>query len=245
VELSVNRYWEIDFLRGFAICMMVFYHILFQINYFQVFNIPLRSLPFLLYAYPIGTLFLLIVGISLTLSYKRAIQNKESDLFYKFFKRGLKIFALGLVITMVTWFFPHEGFIVFGILHCIGLSIILGYFFIRYTFISFIIGILIVFIGILLQGIFIDFYWLFWIGLKPYRFYTLDYFPLLPWFGVVLIGIYIGNIVYQNGYGKKILTDKFDNVFVNGLVYLGRHSLIIYMLHQPIIYVFIFLFFKI
>jgi uncharacterized membrane protein len=157
----------------------------------------------------------------------------------------LKIFALGLVITLVTWFFPHDGFIVFGILHCIGLSIILGYFFIRYTFISFIMGILLVFIGILLQGIFIDFYWLFWIGLKPYRFYTLDYFPLLPWFGVVLIGIYIGNIVYQNGYGKKILTDKFDNVFVNGLVYLGRHSLIIYMLHQPIIYVFIFLFFKI
>ena len=239
-----ERFWEIDFLRGIAIIMMVIYHIIFDLNYFEIYATDLYSAPVLIFLYPIGTTFLLLVGISLTLSYSKAQKTlAKKQLQLKFLKRGLIVFGLGLIITLATWICLKEGFIIFGILHCIGVSIILAYPLIKYRFENLIIGMILIIIGILLRTMRFDFNWMLWLGFIPSRFYTLDYFPLLPWLGVILLGIFIGNTLYKDNNRKFKLKDISQNIAIRFMCFLGRHSLIIYMLHQLIIIAIIYLFF--
>ena len=242
---SSNRFWEIDFLRGIAIILMITYHILFDLNFFNVYSINLHLLPFRLFLYPTGTTFLLLVGISLTLSYARSqkkIPTKKLPL--KFFLRGLKIFGFGIIITIITWFLVPESFIIFGVLHCIGISIILAYPFLQIRIPNLIIGIVFILSGIALRTMVFDFNWLVWLGFAPSGFSTIDYFPLLPWFGVVLIGIFIGKTLYPNHNRKFELSDLSRYKPINSLCFLGRHSLVIYLLHQPILIGIIYLLLK-
>ncbi len=234
---SSERFWEIDALRGIAILLMITYHVIFDLNYFGFTSTDLNSLPVLLFLYPISTSFLLLVGISLTLSYSRVKHAlTKNQLRIKYLKRGCSIFGLGLLITFVTWVYPHDGFIVFGVLHCIGLSILLAFPLIRSRLSAFLVGLLFISIGVFLRIIVtVDFPWLLWAGFVPTQFYTLDYFPLLPWFGVVLIGIFLGNNLYQNNTRSFKLKDHSQFIINRMLCLLGRHSLIIYLLHQLII----------
>ena len=246
IQQKSERFWEIDVLRGIAILMMITYHLFFDLNYFGVYTTDLYSLPVLLFLYPIGTLFLLLVGISLTLSYGR-IQNTLTprQKQKKFLLRGTGIFSLSLLITAVTWVYPHKGFIIFGVLHCIGVSIILAYPLIRRRELSLLLGLIFIIVGVFLSTmVTVSFPWLLWLGLIPVPFYTLDYFPLLPWFGVVLIGIFIGNSLYQNNTRRFSLKNHSQFILTRGVCFLGRHSLIIYFLHQLVIVGLLYVFFR-
>lgn len=239
-----ERFWEIDFLRGIAIIAMVISHILYDLNYFKIYKTPLYSDPFVLFLYPVRIIFLVLVGLSLTLSYSRAKETlTKKQIHFKFIKRGLEIFGLGLLITLVTWYYLNEGFIIFGILHCIGISIILAYPLIKYRVQNLVIGMTLIISGFILNTMIFDFNWLLWLGFVPTGFYTLDYFPLLPWLGVVLIGIFLGNTFYHGSKRKFELKDIPQNIAVKFMCYLGRHSLIIYLLHQLIIVAIIYLVF--
>jgi len=194
------------------------------------------SAPMQLFLYPIGTLFLLLVGISLSISYSRDKQNlTEKQIQIRFILRGLKIFGFGLLITIVTWFYLPERFVKFGILHCIGLSIIFAIPFLRLKTKNLLFGAVLIPIGILLRTMVFDFNWLFWLGFIPKYFHSVDYFPILPWFGVVLIGIFIGNILYPDYRRTFEIRDLSCFRSIRFLCFLGQHSLVIYLLHQPIL----------
>lgn len=190
----------------------------------------------LIYVYLVGTIFILLVGVSLTLSYSR-VENvlAKKALYLKYVKRGLTIFVLGLFITVVTWFYVGEGFVVFGVLHCIGLSIVLAYPFLRFRYQNLLLGIFLILFGVLLRNMVFDFNWLVWLGFIPSGFYTIDYFPLLPWFGVVLVGIFLGNSLYRNYKRVFNLRDISGLKPVRFFCFLGRHSLIIYFLHHLVL----------
>ncbi len=239
----MTRFWEVDFVRGIAICMMITYHILFDLTYFQVVFIDLYHPLVRLFLYPIGTTFLLLVGVSLTLSYARAQQYlSEREIPLKFVVRGLKIFGFGLLITLITYVYPHEGFIMFGILHCIGVCIMMSYPFLRWPRYNVELAVVFVVLGLLFQGIIVEFPWLLWAGIRPSLFYTLDYFPLLPWFGVVLLGMVLGRILYWGNTRRFELSEPVPNRVVGVFCFLGRHSLVIYLVHQPILIGIIFVF---
>ncbi len=236
VNKSYKRLWEIDFLRGIAIVMMIAFHILYDFNYFGIYKLSLYSGFFLIFASLSASIFILLVGISLTLSYsraKKAMTKKQLQL--KFLKRGLKIFGLGLLITLVSRIYLDEGFIVFGVLHCIGLSIILAYPFLHFRNLNLVIGVILVIAGVILKNLTFDFYWLAWLGFIPSQFYSVDYFPLLPWFGVILIGIFLGNSLYPNLKRRFRLKDLYRLKVIRFFCFLGQHSLIIYFIHQPIL----------
>jgi uncharacterized membrane protein len=216
--------------------MMIIFHILYDINYFDILNVNLGSLPIRIFNYSIGTIFLLLVGISLTLSYSRVKETlTKKDIKLKFIKRGLKILILGILITGITWYFLKEGFVVFGVLHCIGVSIIIAYPFLRFRFLNLMIGAVLIIIGVLLKSLTFNFDWLVWLGFKPSQFYSIDYFPLLPWFGVILIGIFLGNTFYISYKRIYKLKDLSSIKVVRFFNYLGRHSLVIYFLHHILI----------
>jgi uncharacterized membrane protein len=243
---TIKRFWEIDLLRGIAVIMLIFFHFLYDLNYFNIYKLSLYSGLFLIYVYLGGTLFFILVGISLTLSYSRARKKlAKKELRLKYLQRGLKIFGLGLLITFATWIWPGEGFIVFGALHCIGVSIILTYPFLQFRYHNLLLGIIIISMGMILKNFTFNFYWLLWIGFTPASFYTVDYFPLLPWLGVVLIGIFVGNSIYPNYKRKFVLKDFSKYNFIHLFCFLGRHSLLIYLLHQPIIIILIYLLYEI
>lgn len=241
---NIQRLWEIDFLRGFFIILMILFHILYDLNYFDILKINFDALFFQSYIYINATPFLLLVGISLTLSYFRAKRTMtEKELQKKFLLRGLKIFGYGLIITLVTWICLPDSFIIFGILHCIGISIIFAYPFLKLQKSNLGTGFLLVIAGVFLRFFTFDFYYLLWLGCIPAGFFTVDYFPILPWFGVVLIGIFVGNKLYPNYTRSFNLRDMSQYKFVKFFCFLGRHSLVIYLLHQPIVIGLIYLFF--
>jgi uncharacterized membrane protein len=176
------------------------------------------------------------VGVSLTLSYSRASRCKSGkEIFIHNLKRGAGIFGWGLVITLVTATFLESGTIYFGILHLIGVSIIISYPFLKHRGFNLIAGLILLFAGIPMDAAYVDYPWLLWIGLKPHGFYTLDYFPLIPWFGLVLLGIYTGNSLYPDYKRSFRMCDCEGNAVVRLLEYLGKKSLLIYLVHQPVI----------
>jgi uncharacterized membrane protein len=189
-------------------------------------------------------LFLTIVGISLVLSYqKRLLYHPGMSswaLFQKNVVRGLIIFGFGMMITVITYMYPHQGFIRFGVLHCIGVSIVLSFWFLRFRLLPAVVGIICIGLGIMVQQVTLDTPYLLWLGLKPVGFYTLDYFPLLPWFGVVLIGVSIGKTMYKDYERQFHVIDLSRSILIRSLSFLGRHSLKIYILHQPVILLILF-----
>jgi uncharacterized membrane protein len=229
-----DRYWEIDATRGIAIVMMILFHILFDLTFLGIAPWPGSVIFWRIFAFLTATLFLFLVGISYTISAAHASRYMDRRAFFlKYLKRGLGIFALGMLVTAVTWLYLGTGYVVFGILHLIGLSIILAPLFFRFTWGNLVAGTGIILLGFLIRDISGPAY-LLWLGIHPDLFYSVDYTPLIPWFGVVLIGMFAGKILYPEG-RKIFLADLKPPSLVRGLMFLGRHSLLIYLLHQPVI----------
>ncbi|MDO8537931.1 MAG: heparan-alpha-glucosaminide N-acetyltransferase [archaeon] len=224
------RFWEIDFLRGIAVILMIVFHFMFDLNFFVNYSFSLYSGTIFWIGRIAATLFLLLPGIALTLSF----HNKKLE-FKDFFLRGIKVFGLGLLITLITFVLFPQGTIWFGILHLIGVSIILGYFFMQRKKLSLAFGILLILLGLFLSQFSFSFPWLLWLGFFPSNFYTFDYFPLLPWFGVFLLGIFLGNQFYANGKRSFKIKEMNDNFSIRLLSFFGRNSLLIYLIHQPIL----------
>ena len=175
------------------------------------------------------------MGVSLTLSYSR-IKDKLSkrQKILKYVKRGLKIFIWGLIITGLTWIFMRENFVIFGILHFIGVAIILAYPFLELKKANLYLGGGILLLGAWFYKITVSSYWLLPLGITPADFATNDFFPLIPWFGLVLIGLFVGNKIYPNGKRSFKIIEP-HNAFVNFFCFLGKNALLIYLLHMPVL----------
>jgi uncharacterized membrane protein len=239
-NIPTGRFTEIDLIRGLAVIMMVIYHALFDIYFFTIYPVDVTTGFWKIFAMITASLFLLLVGISFTISAAKAeVTMDRQNYFMKYLKRGISILLIAILITIVTWLYLGEGYIIFGILHLIGVSIIIAPFFFHRKAVSLYGGILFIVVGILLstvRGPFI----LLPLGIYPVSFYSVDYTPIFPWFGLVLIGIYLGELLYPNGkrgYSLPGLSgySKLPEFPGKALSFLGRHSLAIYILHQPVI----------
>jgi len=233
------RFWEIDFARGIAIILMIIFNWSYTLRYFNILQIDAGWLYWGLFPRFIGSMFIFVAGISLVLSYKH-LKNKKT-VYHHNMKRGVWIFSLGMLITLITWLFSPEIFVRFGILHLIGLSIIIATPFLKFDKINLILGSLIILFGSMLQIFAFDFQWLLWLGFVPKNFITFDYFPIFPWFGFILLGIYFGNRFYNKK--RKFSIPNFSNKFIIKITnFLGRNSLTIYLLHQPLLLFILFIF---
>ena len=242
-EHPEKRFWEIDFLRGLAILMMIVFHLLYDLTYFGGCDLNLHSGFWTYFAHATATIFIFLVGVSLTLSFSRTkrMQNTRQKVYVKYLKRGLTIFSWGLIVTILTWIFLREGFVLFGILHLIGISIVLSYPFLKLRYWNLLLGIVIISLGIYLKNFTFGFLWLVWLGFTPDYFYTVDYFPIIPWFGMILIGVFFGNLLYPYYTRKFNIWDLSNLNFIGLFCLLGRHSLIIYLIHQPILIILLYL----
>jgi uncharacterized membrane protein len=229
--MKKERLWEVDLLRGIAIILMIIFNYSFALSYLKIFTLNGGFLYWYVFPRFIGGMFIFIAGLSLTLMKGRV----KGNFYKKFFSRGLKIFGCGMLITIITFLTFPEAFIIFGILHFIGFSILLGQLFLGFRKLNLLLGVLIILLGFYLQEFRFGFPWLLWLGFVPENYYTFDYFPVLPWFGVTLLGIYLGSLLYRNGKRNFKVRDFSNFLVVKFLAFLGRNSLIIYLLHQPLL----------
>jgi uncharacterized membrane protein len=232
-----ERFWEIDILRGVAVIAMVLYHFSYDLAYFVgLFDVGFfRSGVGLNIGRMIGGTFIFLAGLSLTLSYGRAVvsQPPGGTLFWKYLRRGLRIFSYGLLITLFTWIFVPNEMIVFGVLHLIGASIVLAYPFLRLRLVNAALGLICIAVGLYLHDFSTTHPWLAWMGIRP-NFFMLDYWPIFPWFGVMLLGVFAGNALYGDASKQAVRTAPRPPLS-RPLAFLGRHSLLVYFVHQPIL----------
>ncbi|MBN1523971.1 MAG: DUF1624 domain-containing protein [Spirochaetales bacterium] len=242
----MNRYWEVDAFRGLAIVSMIIFHVFYLVVFFAIAKIDLWTGFFWWFPRIIAGTFIFTVGLSLTLSHAR-VKADHKNTFNKYLLRGLSIFGFGMIITIVTFiaFLILENItgeeqlsqvVYFGILHCIGISIIIGSFFLRFRIINIIIGVAVLIAGNLLNSLRFDFPWLLWLGFWPQGYYPVDYEPLLPWIALFFFGLAFGNIVYKNGTRPSIIPELGSGILTlpfRGLGFMGRHSLLIYLVHIP------------
>jgi uncharacterized membrane protein len=231
-----GRYQEVDLFRGIAVVMMIVFHTVFDLTYFGIAGFDVTGGFWNIIGTATASLFLGIVGISLTLSDERAKRTLDTrHRFLKVLRRGAGIFCLGLLVTLATWLYLKEGCIIFGILHLIGVSVIIGWFFLRLRWWNIPLGLAWIAAGVLFfpQAGPLS---LLWLGIHPGNFASVDYTPLFPWFGVVLLGIGMGAVLYPGG-TRRFGLPSFSSVPFRPLTFLGQRSLIIYLVHQPVLLV--------
>jgi len=233
-----TRLWEVDALRGVAIMMMVIYHLMYDLYYFQVTDAIFTNLFWFYFQRATAGTFIVLVGVSLTLSVSALRQRGQSEraIFTLLFRRSLRVFGWGLVITVVTWIvFGWASAVKFGILHFIGVAIMLAYPFLTLRWLNLALWIGLSLLGRALNGMTISGPWLLWFGIQPMNHVYVDYFPLIPWFGVMLLGVFLGNMLYTNGERRYSL--PLPAMPFRPLQWLGEHSLLLYLIHQPLLFV--------
>ena len=229
------RFWEIDFLRGLAVCLMILLHLLDDLYYFCGFK-GIHPLAWMVWQRVTAGIFIILAGISLSLNRSRGekLGIKSPHWFLRHsLLRGIKIFAWGMAVTLVTRAFLREGFVRFGVLHFLGLAMIAGIPFVKLRYENLWLGLFSLGIGSYFARFQLKTAWLFWLGIRPRNFFSVDYFPFFPWFGLVLWGIFIGNTLYRDAERRFDLHD-YHNPAIRWGCFLGRNSLVLYLIHQPL-----------
>ncbi len=194
---------------------MILYHFLVDVE--MIFEIPIGvfEMPIVLLARAVATLFIFLLGMSAVIKFEKIKKEGVEIVLLYFGKRAIQIGLWAGVISLVTYFLFPDNFIFFGILHFMSISLILivPFLYWKNKITLLIFGILLICLGFAFQNIFLK------------NISSLDYFPLLPWFGVVILGMIMGRIIKFN---KSIKTNFLANI--------GQKSLLIYLLHQPILW---------
>lgn len=224
-----QRIWEIDFLRGLSILLVVGYHLLYDlgayvgVKRFLGWSTDLSTTAWLIAQHFFAGLFIVLSGTSSTLTRSNV-------------RRGLKLLAVSIAVTAITYIFDSSSAVWFGILQLLAVSILIfGAAFEKAKPVicavvgAFVLGLSVV-IHLLKKDMTISFDWLLPFGIHSPGYSSFDYFPLIPWFGVFLIGAALGRTVYAPR--RSILPWRLPQTFVNAA---GRHSLLIYIAHQPVI----------
>jgi uncharacterized membrane protein len=234
-KLRSGRVWEVDAWRGVAICIMVVYHLMWDLRSLAGYEIAVRSGFWSYWQIATAGLFTILVGVSLTLSYNRERETHPTgSLWSKYVVRGLTVFTWGLLVSVATLVaLGRDEYVRFGILHLIGISIIIAYPLLRFRWLNLILGVLIIGLGPAMRAWRPDFPWLEWLAPTPGS--GVDYAPLIPMFGRVLIGVFLGNLLYPGGARRFRTVDFSDRQPIKTLRRMGQNSLLIYIVHQPIL----------
>ena len=217
------RIAEIDCFRGIAILLMILFHIVFDLAYFYNWSLDYLNGFWYYQGKAAAVLFMLVSGISSILSRKPI-------------RRGFTVFGAGMLITAATYCYNPAMYIQFGILHLLGFGMLTAPWFAKgSTLLLTLAGTTILVMGNWAADLTATTTWLLPLGITPAGFASLDYYPLLPWLGVVLYGMAAGKLLYPD---KQSLWPSVRTTLpVYALSWLGRQSLLIYLVHQPIILV--------
>jgi uncharacterized membrane protein len=209
---------------------MVIFHFCFDLAYFGLADFDFYRDPLWLHLRTfILSLFLGLVGVSLVLADRSGLDPN------RYLRRLTLLVLSALAISLSTWWMFGQRFVFFGVLHFIACASVLGLVFLRLHRLNLLLGItVIIFAGNTGFPWFDQPGWR-WIGLMTHKPATEDYVPLLPWFGVVLVGLFVGRQMLVVAWVNRLEQTLRSHSVVRVLAYLGKRSLLIYLLHQPLL----------
>lgn len=226
-----GRWPLIDAIRGVAILAMIVYHAAWDLGYFGLTSIDAAEDPaWRWFAHLIAGTFLALVGVGLVLATRKGFRAP------RYLRRLAIIVGAALLVTAGTYWFLPDAFVFFGILHCIAAASVLALPFLRLpVWLTAIAAVACLAAPhFLAHPFFNDPSW-WWLGLSTVPPVTVDYVPVLPWFGVTLGGIVLARLTLMwrdESFWSRWQPRAFPG---RGLVTAGRWSLLIYLVHQPIL----------
>lgn len=225
------RFAVIDIARGVAIIAMVAYHLCWDLSYFRFIAADVGYDPaWVLLARSILGVFLFLAGVSLVLGHGSGIR------WHSFWRRWIFVLLGALAITVATWFAFPQSFVYFGVLHAIALFSLMGLAFLR-TPLWLAISVAAVVIALPFfysDPLFNEKAWS-WLGFWQVPPPANDLVPVFPWFGAVLLGIIAMRLVLAAGWSNRLAAIAPSGRLPRLLAFLGRWSLLIYLVHQPIL----------
>ncbi len=223
----------IDQARGVALIAMAIYHFTWDLGFFGYIDPETATTGgWRLFARLIAGSFLFLVGFSLLLAHRQGFRARP------FLIRLGRIVLAAAAITVATWFAFPQTFIFFGILHAIAAASLIGLLFVRLpAAVTLLAAAAAVAAPLYLRAPLFDHPALWWVGLSVDVPRSNDYVPLLPWIAPVLLGIALARLFTASSLPER-LADRGDTPKVwwkTLLEQAGRHSLAIYLLHQPLL----------
>jgi uncharacterized membrane protein len=222
----------VDAARGTAILAMFAFHLTWDVSYFGFVDSQIvfeRALS--TFGDSIGSTFLAIAGMSLVLAHVPRFRARA------YWQHLAIIIVAAAAVSLATYVFVPDGFIFFGILHCIGLATLIA---LPFLFLPWWAAALVAALAISAPRLFVSpvfdapVWW--WTGLSTFEPRTNDYRPILPWLGMLLCGVACMKLGDRFALREFLARWQPRNFFSRGVVLSGRHSLAIYLVHQPIFF---------
>src|SRR5574337_529948 len=229
VRKAAGRVDAVDFARGAALIGMALYHLAWDLADFG-FIAPAFpfSPPMRLFSHLVAGAFLALAGVSLALAHPVKIDWRA------FWRRIAIVAGAAALVSAGSFWFARGQFIWFGILHCIAVSSVLAAPFILARASAILVaGLAATAAPFFVHSKMFDPPAFLWIGLGDALPNTLDWRPLLPWGGLLLLGLAAARFP---GALTKLTSParwRARGGLTAGLCIAGRHSLPIYLVHQP------------
>jgi uncharacterized membrane protein len=257
-----QRFIEIDVAKGVAVLLMMFFHYFYLGKHMNVVNANTESGLLYLCAKIAHTTFIITSGMNLAIS----TSGKSSEEYIpQKVKRGLYLLAVGLIISYLTKIEFGESYVKFGIMHFMGIAIILSAFVMKVPTLTYVISAGILLIHFMLKtpsfkNKFLDIcernpFTCFISGIMNLKYDSLDHFGLIPYLGYFLLGSAIAFTCYKiknvenelnesdkfNEDKRKfpilgVLDDYSNNPVIKGLAWVGKRSMMFYIVHFTILY---------
>ncbi len=218
--------------RGVALLAMASYHFSWDLEFFGYLDPGATSTGFLkYYARSIASSFLFLAGVSLVWAHGSEVRWKS------FGKRFSRIAAAAALVSIATYVTTPDFFVYFGILHVIAVLSLLGLAFLRLPAPLTLLMAAAAYIAGEYFKASIDVSWLMWLGMNAHPRPSSDFVPLIPWASAYLAGIAAANLLSLRNLDQRILSGpEFGNPVRNAFSWAGRHSLAIYLVHQPVLF---------
>lgn len=237
--VPARRLAWLDAARGLALVAMAIYHFSWDLDYFgYIAQGTAATGGFRIFARLIAGSFIFLAGFGLVLGHRNAIRWRP------FWIRLAKIVLAALTITVATYFIFPTGFIFFGILHLIAAASLLGLLFLRLPVAIVLLCSAAAFAAPhFLRSALFDQPALWWVGLSLTPPRSNDYVPFLPWFGAFLLGMVAARLYVKWAKPLPAAPGRFsESRAVSLLATAGRHSLAIYLIHQPVLIALVYLY---
>ena len=227
---AARRIPAVDLARSAALLGMVVFHFAFDLELFgHLAPGTTRMAPWALFARLVAGSFLFLAGVSLVLAHGDGIRWRS------FLRRFAMIAGAAFVITVATRVAIPHAFIYFGILHSIAAASLLGLAFLRApVWLILAAAALAAALPEVARASLFDTRWLAWTGLAASSPPSFDFVPVLPWVSACLAGIAAARTGQAIGLWDR-LRDPAPAPLLRYLSWPGRHSLVIYLVHQPVL----------
>ncbi|WP_169196197.1 heparan-alpha-glucosaminide N-acetyltransferase [Devosia sp. MC1541] len=226
-----SRLQIVDVARGVAIIAMVIYHLFWDLSYFRIFPVDVGYDPgWVFFARSILFTFMFLVGVGLVLGHGTGVRWRS------FWKRWAFVAAGAAIITVSTYLTFPDTFVYFGVLHAIAaVSVLALPFLFTPLWLTGLAGLIIAILPFVFTNPFFDQKITSWIGFSAVPPPANDLVPLFPWLGVALLGVAAMRSIRANEWDARLAQLNSTAAVARGLAFLGRWSLLIYLLHQPIL----------